>query len=146
MKADVASAALSPSGPAAKDAGGDSQHALDTDLAQLRGMLERGDAEGARTWVKNLQQQWPDNELVRHYAQVLAPPIVSVRHGHRGDSRQRERAWLREHAREYSGQWLAVLADQLVAADPDLDRVLAAVRETSGAQRPLLHFQPEAGA
>lgn len=124
-------------------AGEDRQEALQADLAHLRGLLERGDVEGARAWVKELANEWPDSGDVRHYTRVLAPPLVSVRRGHRGPSRQRERAWLRAHAREYPGQWLAVLADRLVAADPDLSLVLAVVRKLPDTQRPLLHFQPE---
>jgi Family of unknown function (DUF5678) len=120
----------------------DRSQALDADLVRLRTLLERGDVEGARAWVKELQHMWPDSDEVRHYVEVLAPPRVSIRRGHRGPSRHNERAWLREHARQYPGQWLAILQDQLIAADPDLGTVLAAVRQTPDAQRALLHFQP----
>jgi hypothetical protein len=120
----------------------DRDQALDTDVVHLRALLERGDVEGARAWVKELECLWPASDEVRHYAQVLAPPQVSIRPGHRGSSRHLERAWLRENARRFPGNWLAILDDQLIAADPDLGTVLTAVRQTSGAQRPLLHFQP----
>lgn len=119
------------------------QGRLEAELAYLRALLGQGAVEQARVLIEELARHWPDDETVRHYARVLAPPRVSVRRGHRGPSRQLERTWLREHAREYPGQWLAVLADQLIAADPDLDVVLAAIRQTPEAQRALLHFQPE---
>lgn len=111
-------------------------------LEHFRTMLERGAVEKARAWVQELARRWPDDEEVGHYVRVLALPQVSVRPGHRGPSRQSERAWLREQARGYPGQWLAVLADRLIAADVDLDVVLATVRATPGAERALLHFQP----
>jgi hypothetical protein len=120
----------------------DRSRELNADLVRLRALLERGDVEGARAWVKELERLWPEADAVRHYARVLAPPQVSIRHGHRGPSRRRERTWLREHARQFPRQWLAILEDQLIAADADLDTVLTAVRQTPGARRPLLHFQP----
>lgn len=134
--------ALSVEASALTATGADGEALLEAHLGQLRAMLEQGAVERARVWVQDLVRQWPNDEQVGHYARVLALPRVSVRPGHRGQSRQRERAWLREHARAYPGQWLAVLADQLIAADPDLDAVLTAVRETPGAERALLHFQP----
>src|SRR5437879_4590614 len=79
----------------------DRNQALDADLIRLRTLLERGDVEGARAWVKELEGLWPDSAEVKHYAQVLAPPQVSIRRGHRGPSRHLERAWLREHARQF---------------------------------------------
>ena len=115
---------------------------LARDLAHLHALLEREDVEGARAFVSELETRWPGSDRVRHCAQVLAPPRVTIRHGQRGRSRQRERVWLREHAREYPGRWLALLEDHLILADPDLDAVLTAVRQTPGAQRALLHFQP----
>jgi len=57
-------------------------------------------------------------------------------------SLQQERAWLRTHAREYSGCWLAVLGEQLVAADRDLHRVLSVLQRAPGAADALLHYQP----
>lgn len=120
----------------------DRDRALNSDLARLRALLEQGDVEGARAWAKELERLWPEADEVKRYAEVLAPPQVSIRHGHRGPSRQRERAWLREHARQYRGQWLAVLEDELIAADADLGAVLTAVNQTPGARRPLVHFQP----
>jgi hypothetical protein len=115
---------------------------LEAQWAYLRDLLEQGAVEKARAWIEEMARQWPEDEVVHHYVRVLAPPRISVRRGHRGPSRQAERTWLRKHARDYPGQWLAVLADRLVAADPDLDVVLAAIRPTPEARRALLHFQP----
>jgi hypothetical protein len=78
---------------------------------------------------------------VQHFARVLAPPVVRVRPG-RGRSRDREIAWLREHAHEYSDCSLALLGDQLVAADPSLGKVMDIVRATPGAQDAILYFRP----
>jgi len=117
---------------------------LTADLARLLALLDRGEVEEARAWVKELERRWPDAERVRHFARVLAPTQVSVRRGERGRSLEREHAWLRAHARDYPGCWLAIFEDRLIAANPDLNAVLAATREIPGAERALLHFQPGA--
>jgi hypothetical protein len=54
----------------------------------------------------------------------------------------RERAWLREHGREYPGCWLALDEDRLIAADPDLEVVLSLANQTPEGQRALLYQQP----
>ena len=111
------------------------------DVARLVRMLERDDVEGARVFVKELEQRWPDSASVQHFARVLAPPVVRVIPGATGRPRHQEFAWLREHAREYPGCWLAVLEDRLIAADPDFAVVLAKVRQTPGAEHALFHQQ-----
>lgn len=111
------------------------------DVQRLREMVEQNDVEGARAFVKDLEQWWPDSERVRYWARVLAPPVVRVVKGQRGRSLEKERAWLKEHAREYPGCWLAVFEDRLIAADPDFGVVLAVVRETPGAESALFSYQ-----
>jgi hypothetical protein len=115
---------------------------LARDLARLRELLEKGSVEEARAFVKALERQWPDSERVRHFVQVLAPPVASVRPDLRWRPLDRERAWLREHAASYPGRWLAVLEDRLIAADPSLRVVLTIVHQTPGGEDALLHFQP----
>jgi hypothetical protein len=115
---------------------------LDLDLVQLRNLLERADIKGARAFVEHLSTKWPDSDRVRHYVRVLAPPVVTMRAGEAGHSRQHERAWLQQHAREYAGHWLALRGDELIAADPDLGVVLAAVRSSRRDDDALLHFEP----
>ena len=115
---------------------------LTADLDRLRAMVEHSDVEGARAFVKELEQRWPDSHRVRHWASVLAPPVARRRPGVTGRSLERERAWLREHGREHPGCWLAILGDQLLAADADLGVVLAALRQIPGSEEALLHLQP----
>jgi hypothetical protein len=120
----------------------DPDPALNEDLLRLRGFLESSDVEGARAFVKELAQRWPESERVRHYARVLAPPVVTLRPDKRIRRLDKEYAWLRQHAREYPGCWLAIFEDRLIAADPDLANVLATVRQTPGAEEALIHLQP----
>ena len=116
---------------------------LADDLQHLRDLLEDGEVEAARTWVKGLEERWPDSERVRHYAHVLAPPQARVRSDVKGRPLDREWEWLRQHGREYPGCWLAVRGDQLIAADPNGSLVRAIARELPGEERPVIYYQPE---
>lgn len=115
---------------------------VDEQLASLRCLLEQDAVEEARLMIQELQSRWPESERVRHWAEVLAPPLVSVSQTGQARPLHRERAWLRDHAGEYPGCWLAVFEDQLIVADPDLRTVLARTRQALGAERALLHFDP----
>jgi hypothetical protein len=116
--------------------------ALTEDLLRLRGYLERRDVDGARAFVRELEQRWPDAEPVKHLARVLAPPASRPAPEVPHRSFRRENEWLRAHAREYPGCWIAVFEDRLIAADPDLDSVVATVRQVLGRDTALLHYQP----
>src|SRR5262245_31299314 len=94
----------------------------DATLKHLGALIGEGAVEEARALVKELEARWPDSPRVQHFARVLAPPVVRVRPGS-GRSRDREFAWLREHAHEYPDCWLALLGDQLIAADPSVGKV-----------------------
>jgi hypothetical protein len=56
---------------------------------------------------------------------------------------KQERAWLKEHAHEHPGCWMAVYGDQLIAASPRLQEVLTAARAAGKGDDPILFFQPE---
>jgi hypothetical protein len=119
------------------------QTGLADGLQRLRNLLERGDVEGARTWVKGLEERWPESERVRHYAHVLAPPQTRVRSDVKGRHFDREREWLRQHGHEYPGCWLALLEDRLVAADSDYHAVVTQTRAEIGDQSALIVWQPD---
>lgn len=110
-------------------------------LTELQALLTDGDIEDARALVQEMASLWPDDEEVRYWARVLAPPRVTVLRGERGRPLDRERAWLREHSSEYLGCWLAVLDDRLVAADPSLQIVLSTMRQTVETRGAVLYFE-----
>jgi hypothetical protein len=116
---------------------------LEEGLAALEDMVRRGDLMEARAAAEQMEQRWPDDERVRQFARVLAPPVVSVRQGGPARPRHQEYRWLRNHAAEYPGCWLAVLGERLIRADADVQVVLGAVREDPSAKGALLYFQPE---
>jgi hypothetical protein len=119
------------------------QARLADDLRRLLDLLEADRVEEARRFVKELEQRWPGAERVRHYAHVLAPPVVRSRPDIPARSRTKESKWRKEHAHEYPGCWLAVYEDRLVAADPDLKIVLDRTREAIGEESALVFHQPD---
>jgi hypothetical protein len=114
----------------------------DSDIARLAELVQRGDIAAARELAARLSDEWPESERVQHWARVLAPPVATSRPAQRSRSFDREHAWLREHAREYPGCWLALLGDILLAADPDPRKVMARTSEMEGGSGALIHFQP----
>jgi hypothetical protein len=111
------------------------------DLEELIRLVEKSRVPQARELVVRLVEKWPDSPSVRHWARVLEPPCVLPRWG-AARSLERERAWLREHAQEYPGCWLAVYEDRLIAASPDRRSVVQAARAELGSEGVLLFFQP----
>jgi hypothetical protein len=118
---------------------------LERRLAQLRDDISRGGrVSEAREAVKELEARWPEDPRVQYWARVLAPPGVIPTpdaHRHRRPL-DRDRVWLKQHAREYPGCWLAVYEDHLIAADPDFGVVLSEARRTLGEGKAFLHYQP----
>jgi hypothetical protein len=84
---------------------------LAIDLAQLGGRL------------------FPDHERVQRAAQVLAPPVVRVVRLPRARGLDASRKWLREHASQYRGQWVAVREGQLLGAAESLGELKAVIGE-----------------
>jgi hypothetical protein len=122
----------------------DRKAALADDLARLRALVEASRVEEARSLIKQLEIQWPESEEVQHFARVLAPPRARRIAGGPTRSLERENRWIRAHAREYPGCWIAVVGDRFVAADPELARVMEIVEQDNTVVDPLLHFQPGA--
>lgn len=123
---------------------GDESDELLQQLSQLRADVSEGRIETARTVAQELAARWPDSPRVQHWARVLAPPTASRAPGPdpRTGPFERERAWLKEHAREYPGCWLAVYGDRLIVADPDLNVVLATAEQSPDGRHALLYQQP----
>jgi hypothetical protein len=109
-------------------------------LGQLMG---EGAVEEARALVKEFIQRWPDSPRLQKWAYVLEPGKARVIKGPPAPPWEQERAWLRQHAHEYSGQWIAILGDQLVVSDANLSKVLEAVKRTGRESEVSLHYQPD---
>jgi hypothetical protein len=113
------------------------------DLQRLVGLIEQDQVKEARTLARDLAEKWPDSAAIQHLAWVLEPPkVVRSRPGVSTPPFAQEYAWVRRHAREYPGRWLAVYGDQLIAAGLNIRTVREAARATLGEADPLFYYQP----
>ena len=98
---------------------------------QVRDLLARGEVREARELVEST----PAAEL-DGWRSLLRPPSATVRPA-QGETGAMENArWLKEHAAEYAGQWIALKAGELLAADlsrAELTRKLRAEGRLAGA-------------
>ena len=106
------------------------------DLERLVRLVEKGRVEEARRLAPELAAKWPDSRDAQHWALVLEPPkVIPNRPGPPWRPLDRDYAWLREHAAEYPGCWIATYEDRLIAADPDLKQVIARVKAMLDTER-----------
>lgn len=110
---------------------------------RLARLLEAGRIEEARSLAPVLAARWPESRSLQRLARVLAPPRILATGGKPGRSLEAEHNWLRQHAREYPGCWIAVYQDRLIAAGPLLRDVLQSATDTVGDEDAVLFFQPE---
>jgi hypothetical protein len=113
------------------------------EVESLQSLLSRGKIEEARRLAGELERRWPDSDLARRFARVLAPPVARVVQGRSGLSREqteKESAWLREHAREYPGCWVILDGDRLIAAHPSLRAAMEEADRQVGGELGTLHY------
>ena len=113
--------------------------ALEADKKRL-GSLVIGRVPEVRELVKVLVEKWPDDEWIRHMAYVLEPPVARSVPGSNRPFDQ-EYAWLKAHAHEYHGCWIAMNGDRLIAADPSYGVVHDVVKAIGDNRGALLTFQ-----
>jgi len=115
------------------------------DLSRLVRLVEESRVEEARRLAPELAERWPHSRELQHLARVLeAPKLIPSRPSPPARRFDRDRQWLREHAQEHPGCWIATLEDRSIAADPSAERVLEIVRAAVDltSETPLLHYQP----
>jgi len=121
-----------------QEAPGDPEEAL----LRLRDFLEVSDTRGAVAYLRELAGRWPDSERVRHYLNVLDPGPARVLHGQRSRSFDGERAWIKAHAHEHPGRWIALYGEELLASEPTLVAVREILRQMPGREDALVFFVP----
>ena len=93
-------------------------------------------AEGAHLSARRLAEEgaarYPETDLLRQFAAVLAPPQVARSGPGAPLSYAESSRWLREHAAEYPGQWVALRGGMLLASASTLKDLRAQVAEMQG--------------
>ena len=109
-------------------------------LEEIQAIINSGTLRGAREVAERGLALYPDHPELKRLHYALRPyEVRSVPGGKNIPDRRDTYEWLRQNADQYKGQWVAVLGSDLIAASPDLDEVLEAVKITPLDALPLLH-------
>jgi hypothetical protein len=112
-------------------------------------LIETHKVDEARALAPDYAARWSASRQLQHLARVLEPPKVNPgTGGPSGRSLKNDVAWLREHAREHPGCYIATRGDEVIAIDASIDRVKELVRAArEGDPRAiLLHYEPPSEA
>lgn len=74
---------------------------------------------------------YPEDTELANIARILAPPKVLGK-GSANPSRRLDQEWLRQHAHEYRGQWLAIKDGELLAAAPTARELKVLIADMEG--------------
>lgn len=107
--------------------------------AHARKLLGEGQIQIVRTLVDRALQNYPANNELLRLKRVIEPGKV-VRHpGLRYSNRQAEFDWIARNRDQYQGQWVALIGDQLIAAEEDAKILLKKLKQQNPSETPLVH-------
>ena len=92
----------------------------------------------ARKVLNSLPVGYSNQAMIDKIRKILAPPTTKAS-SRRDADRQRDYLWIKDHAEEYRGQWVALDEGQLVANASSLQELLNRVKQLGLGNRPLLH-------
>lgn len=96
-------------------------------VPRIRTLLHSGDFRGARALVAEAREHDCNEPELEKLAKLVAPPTYKLTPAE-GRDRSAEMQWLREHAEEYRGQWVAVLGSELLGHSPELRDLMTHLR------------------
>jgi hypothetical protein len=107
-------------------------------VERIQDFLEEGNLLAARALVNEALEKGADEEGLTLLREILTPPRVT-RSQETGAGRASELRWLEANWTAYRGEWVALEGERLLAHSPDLDKVVAVLREARLRRSPLLH-------
>jgi len=104
----------------------------------VRDLIEREKIGAARKLLAAIPLEYLSDPLVLRLLKMLAQPKVKIREKQDID-RQKDYDWLRDHAQEYTGRWVALHNGQLLAAAATLRDISEKLKVLRLSRPPLLH-------
>lgn len=104
----------------------------------IRSLLASGQAGAARRTVAEGAARFPNHPWLEKTNRIINPGRIVSKPADAPD-RTREFAWLREHSVRYRGQWVALVADELLASGQELEDVLQELRARGLESQSLVH-------
>jgi hypothetical protein len=107
-------------------------------VTAIRDLIHREQVSAARRVLDLIPGGASEEPAIAKLRRALTPPTVrpSIR---KDTDRTRAYEWLRQHAWEYRGQWVAVAEDGLIAAAPTLKQLRQQLEALEPTQQPLIH-------
>lgn len=100
---------------------------------EVRALLEEGRIWDAKKLVETAGDQLPED-----LREIFAPPRIR-RVDERDVDRTPEFNWLKANGPAYAGKWVALVGDDLVGCEDELEDLLAQIRRCKFERKPLLH-------
>jgi len=94
----------------------------------------RGGLHIARRLAYRGVEVYPDHEILKKYAHILAPPVVKVVPSS-PEKRQAiiaDREWMDKNRLKYRGRWVALLSGKLLADGASVDELVAQLGDLKG--------------
>ena len=106
---------------------------------RIRECVTEGNFREARALLSEALAQGGAGEDLSHWQRLLGPARTAQVAGERDVDRTADFQWLKEHAREYVGQWIALFGGDLLAHDGSLKEVLRQLELHPSGKKALLH-------
>jgi hypothetical protein len=107
-------------------------------VTTIRDLIQDEQITAARRMLDLVPPGALEEPAIIRLRRALVPPTVT-RSSRKDIDRTRAYEWLRQHAREYSGQWVAVAEDGVVATAPTLKELKQRLDQIRPTQSPLIH-------
>jgi hypothetical protein len=107
-------------------------------VAAVRDLLSKEQIAAARKTLDTITVSSAEEPAIRSLRRALAVPVVQ-RSLRKDQNRTSAYEWLRHHAHQYKGQWVAVGEAGLIATAATLKELRAQLRILAPSQKPLVH-------
>jgi hypothetical protein len=108
---------------------------------RIRDLVEQDYVGGARRLLAEALERGEQDDELLQWQRVLAPAVSRISSNTELDSDPMPDVnWIRQHWRDYRGQWVALLEGQLLTSSPSLDQVSSHLKENPPGRRVLLHY------
>ncbi len=94
--------------------------------------LEAGAHLAARQLSAEGARRHPANEELQKQAYILSPPKVVRSSTTNGSTHRLNRDWLKAHANEYQGRWVAVRNGELLGEAGSMEELIERIGDTKG--------------
>jgi hypothetical protein len=107
---------------------------------RIRELIEQDRVAGARRLLAEALERGAQEKDLPLLQRVLGPARFLGFSNELEPDRTPEFTWLREHAKDYRGQWVILAEDQLLSHSADLQEAYAVVKSLKTSRRPLLYY------